>query len=175
MGQIVREYPVAPGLTAVRTTTTFNRSTTMTIARYIPQSTLAGPLNELMSGFFGRDIDQFFGSDDVNPGLPRVNVLERGDAFELRMLAPGFSKQELKLNIEDDTLTVSGEKKTEELKENERYTRREFGIRSFSRGFRLPPSVSVDGITAEHVDGVLHVRLPKTEAAKPKSREIGIG
>ncbi len=151
-----------------------NTQQAMTIAKYRPQAVFTSPINNLVNEFFGRDISHFTGHDDVRRSVPSVNILERGNDFYLRLLAPGFSKEDLKLNVENDTLTISAEKKVEELKEHERWTRREFGHSAFSRSFRLPEHVNAEGITAEFQNGVLHVSIPKTEVAKPKSRTIDI-
>lgn len=151
-----------------------NTQQAMTIAKYRPQAVFTSPINNLVNEFFGRDISHFTGHDDVRRSVPSVNILERGNDFQLRLLAPGFSKEDLKLNVENDTLTISAEKKVEELKENERWTRREFGHSAFSRSFRLPEHVNAECITAEFQNGVLHVSIPKTEVAKPKSRTIDI-
>lgn len=147
----------------------------MTLTKYRPHTSFASPFGDLMNEFLGRDIGHFFGSDDLKRNVPSVNIVERTDAFELQMLAPGFSKEDLKLSIENDVLTISADKKTEALKETERYTRREFAHSTFSRGFRLPETVNTEGIKADLTDGVLHVHIPKAEAAKPKTREISIG
>lgn len=146
----------------------------MTIAKYRPTGVM-NPFNELVSEFFGRDIGQLLGQDDARRAAPAVNIVEREHEFELRMSAPGFSKEELNLNMEDDTLTISAERKTEDLKENERFTRREFMHSTFARSFRLPQTVKAEAISAEYENGLLLVRIPKAEAAKPKSRVISIG
>lgn len=147
----------------------------MSFVKYHPQRAFASPFGEMMSEFFNRDIGQFLGHDDVRRSVPAVNILERTNEFELRLIAPGFSKEDLKLNMENEVLTISAEKKNEELKENERWTRREFGHSAFSRSFRLPGTVNAEGITAEFSNGVLSVRIPKAEVSKPKAREISIG
>ena len=148
---------------------------TMTITKYRPHAAFASPFNDLVNGFFGRDISQFTGHDDVRRTMPSVNILDREQDFELRMLVPGFSKQDLKLNVEKDVLTISAEKKVEEHKESERFTRREFVHSAFSRSFRLPETVNTEAIKADYADGVLIVSIPKMEVAKPKTREIAIG
>ena len=132
------------------------------------------PLHELINGFFGRDLSHFVGSDDMHRSTPRVNITESTDSFTLDLLAPGFRKEDIKLNVQDDTLTISAEKKNEALAEGERYTRREFGFSAFKRSFRLPENVKVDGIKAEFNNGVLNVSIPKAEPAKPSVREISI-
>jgi HSP20 family protein len=147
----------------------------MTIAKYRPQAVFTSPFHELVNEFFGRDISQFVGQDEMRRSVPSVNILEREKDFHLRMLAPGFSKEDLKLNVENDLLTISAEKKSEEIKENERWTRREFGYHAFSRSFKLPENVSSEAIHAEYTNGVLAVTIPKMEVSKPKSREIAIG
>ena len=146
----------------------------MTIAKYRPQASFVSPFGELMNEFFSRDIGQFFGHDDVKRSMPAVNIVEREANYELQMLAPGFSKQDIKLRVEDEVLTISAEQRKEDLKESERYTRREFSYGAFTRSFRLPEGVNSENIMASFTDGVLQVSIPKAEAAKPKTREIGI-
>lgn len=147
----------------------------MTIVKHRPNGALVAPFQDLFGGFFGRDIAQLYGSDDLYRSMPRVNISEDKDGFRLQLLAPGLGKEDLKLNVEDRTLTISGEKKQEKLDENSRWTRREFSHSSFKRSFELPENVKVDAIKAEHQDGVLTVLLPKAEAAKPKSLSINVG
>lgn len=146
----------------------------MSIVKYRPQSTFVAPFGDLVQEFLGRDIGQFFGSDDMKSTAPSVNILEREGNFELQMLAPGYTKQDLKLSMENDILTISAQREKESLNENERFTRREFAHRSFSRSFRMPESVDTESITAEFKDGVLHVSIPKAEKAKPKTRAISV-
>lgn len=143
--------------------------------KHLPQTSFQSPLGSLMHEFLGRDIGQVFGSNELKRTAPGVNIVEREQEFELRLLAPGYSKQDLKLDLEDDLLTISAEKKDEALQENERYTRREFTHSAFSRSFKLPETVDSAAITATHADGVLSVRIPKAEVSKPKAREISIG
>ncbi|HPF89813.1 MAG: Hsp20/alpha crystallin family protein [Flavobacteriales bacterium] len=144
------------------------------ITKYRPQSTFAHPFNDLMSGFFGRDISQVFGNDDLPSSMPRVNITETPEKFVVSLRVPGFSKDELKISTEKDTLTIKGDKTTTQKDENERSLRREFHTASFARSFQLPETVKADAITAEHVDGVLNVSIPKAEPAKPVTREISI-
>lgn len=128
-----------------------------------------------MSELLNRDIGQVLGHDDVRRNMPGVNILERDKEFELQLLAPGYAKEDLKLSMENDVLTISAERRKIELKENERWTRREFITNGFNRSFRLPERVNIEGIVAEFNSGVLSVRIPKAEANKPKAREINIG
>lgn len=147
----------------------------MTIAKYRPQGALLTPFNEFVNEFFGRDMGQLLGSDEARRSMPSVNILDRNDGFQLELLAPGFSKQDLKVNVDNDVLTISAETKSESLQENERYTRREFTHHAFSRSFKLPEGVDADQIKAEHVNGVLRLHIPKVQVVKPKAKEIAIG
>lgn len=146
----------------------------MTIVKHRPHRSFVTPFDELFGGFFGRDLSHFIGSDDMHRSTPRVNITETKEGFKLDLLAPGFRKEDLKMNVEDDTLTISAEKKDEALSEDERYTRREFGYSAFSRGFRLPENADTENIKAEFSNGVLSVSIRKIEPAKPTSRAIDI-
>jgi HSP20 family protein len=91
------------------------------------------------------------------------------------MAAPGLTKEDFKINVENDVLTVSNEKKTETSEKNEKYTRKEFSYSSFLRSFTLPEIVDMEKINAGYENGILTLTLPKKEEAKPKSpREIKI-
>jgi len=140
-----------------------------------PTKHVRSPFGELVHEFLGRDIGQIFGTDDVKRNIPHVNILERPDGFELQMMAPGYSKQDLKLSMEKEVLTISAERKKEDLKENERFTRREFMHSAFGRSFRLPDTVNAEVLQAEFTDGILRIRIPRAEATKPKTLEISIG
>ena len=149
--------------------------THMTLMKYRPAHTCAMPHSAFSHGFFSRDIANFLGSDDLPNATPRVNIVDRANDFKLDLAAPGYGKEDLKLDVQGDTLTISAEKKLEELKEGERFTRREFSRTQFTRSFRLPELVNIDGITAEHRNGVLTVIMPKSVVAKPHTREVIIG
>ncbi|MEO8069225.1 MAG: Hsp20/alpha crystallin family protein [Flavobacteriales bacterium] len=136
---------------------------------------LVTPINELFDAFFGAGMGQVVGSDEVRGVMPRVNITDSPDAFTLHMLAPGFTKAELNVNVETNLLTIKAAHKPIALKEGERWTRREFGPSAIQRSFRLPEGVNAEGIRAEHVDGVLSVTLPKREESKPKTFAVHIG
>lgn len=132
------------------------------------------PLDNWMNAFFDRDISAPLGHDAHRAIAPAVNITENKDAFNLSLVAPGFAKEDLKLSVEDDTLTISAEHKAETLDEGQRYTRREFARSAFRRSFQLPNNVNADGISAEYRNGILTVNIPKAEAEKPKTKEIRI-
>ena len=113
---------------------------------------------------------------NTNTTLPSVNIKENPDAFTVEVAAPGFDKNDFKLELNHNTLTVSSEKKDEsETKENEVFTKREFSYQSFSRSFTLPMIADGERISANYENGILLVSIPKKEEAKPKpSRMIEI-
>jgi HSP20 family protein len=132
-----------------------------------------------LDNFLSRDLMDWgtanFSSTDTT--LPAVNVKETEDSFEIEVAAPGMKKEDFKVNIENNVLTISSEKK-EERKEEEkgRFTRREFSYQSFQRSFTIPENV-IEGekISARYCDGILCIVLPKKEEVKPKpAREISI-
>ena len=101
-----------------------------------------------------------------------VNVKETDDSYHLELAAPGMKKEDFKIELDENVLTVSSERKEEHNEEKENYTRREFSYASFSRSFSLPGSVNGDKIKANYKDGVLSVDIPKSN--QKKSRFIDI-
>ncbi len=138
-----------------------------------PFATKQLPFNSVLERFFG-NIDQMQGSDDLPNAHTRANILETKEGFQLELLAPGYTKDELKLNMDKGILSLSAEPKQSELQEGQRYTRREFALRPFKRSFQLPEHVDLDNITAEHVNGVLSVHIPKKAEVKAAVKEISI-
>lgn len=103
-----------------------------------------------------------------------VNVKETEKDFRLEVIAPGFEKTAFKINVENDLLTVSAEKKEETATENEKQIRKEFSIGSFKRSFTLDEKIDATAIEASYVNGVLTLNLPKKEAVKQSATEIVI-
>jgi HSP20 family protein len=106
--------------------------------------------------------------------LPAVDVLERDDAFEVKAELPGLKKEQVKITLRDDILTIRGEKKQEPEEEKRQYRRSERSYGMFQRSFTLPASVRHDKIDATFQDGVLTVVLPKSEEAKPRDIEVKV-
>jgi HSP20 family protein len=110
---------------------------------------------------------------ETNTTLPSVNIRENADAFDVEMAAPGFSKDEFKIELNNDLLTISSEKKVEnEINEGENFSRREFSYQSFSRSFTLPNTVNSEKIEAKYENGILKVSIPKKEEARPKPAKV---
>ena len=144
------------------------------ITKYRTQVPVQHPFNELMSGMFNRDIGQLIGQDEPTLAKPRVNITETPDAALIAVSVPSLSKEQLKISSENENLTISGEHNEEAMAEKERFTRREFKTTSFSRSFRLPELVDLDGITADHANGMLTVHIPRTQPVKPATRAVPI-
>ncbi len=120
--------------------------------------------------FFTRDLFDwgFRNNSTTNTTLPSVNIIESNDNFTVEMAAPGMSRKDFHIELDNETLTVSSLKEVfDELKEGDRYTRREFSYQSFKRSFQLPKSVIDDSkIKAKYENGILRVVIPKKEEAK---------
>lgn len=105
---------------------------------------------------------------------PSCDIYETDNEIVVKAEIPGVKKEDVKLSIQDNVLTLSGERKFEEETKKENYVRVERGYGSFTRSFTLAPSVDPKKISAEFKDGLLEVKLPKLEGAKPKEVEIKI-
>ncbi len=131
-------------------------------------------LNKWMENFFNSDLNYTMGADNTNT-VPKVNVHEYSDRFELELSAPGYEKDAFSVKLDNNRLTVSG-KVEKESKEDGQVRRREFFSRSFERSFILPRTIEVDGIDATYTNGILRLALPKKEEAKElPPRQIAIG
>lgn len=109
----------------------------------------------------------------TNTTLPAVNIQESKDDFLVSMAVPGMSKKDFKLDLRDNILTISSEKKEEKKEEEKNYTRKEYSYQSFSRSFTLPKDVVNDEkISAKYEDGELKILIPKKEEAKPKKPKL---
>ncbi len=128
--------------------------------------------------FFGKEMDEWVANGGTNKSTPAVNVKETEDGFDVEVAAPGLSKEDFKVDIDNDVLTISSEKeeKHEDQDKEGKYTQREFSYQSFKRSFKLPENaIDADKVAAKYEQGVLHLSLPKREEVKPKpARQIEI-
>ncbi|VAW17776.1 Small heat shock protein [hydrothermal vent metagenome] len=137
----------------------------MTLARFSNQ------FPSLFNRFFEDDLFDWSNRNfsSTNTTLPSVNIKENPEGFEVEMAAPGLEKSDFKIELNNDVLTISSEKKVEdETKEGEQFTKREFSYQSFSRSFTLPVTANSEKINAKYENGILTVLIPKKEEAKPK-------
>lgn len=140
---------------------------------------LSTSMPSLFDDLFTRDFFDWGLSNNSNTGttIPAVNVKETADTFEVEVAAPGMKKEDFKVELNNDMLTISSEKKDErEVKEGEKYNRKEFSYQSFQRSFQLSrEAVDADNIQAKYENGVLRLAIPKREEIKQKpSRLINI-
>jgi len=105
---------------------------------------------------------------------PSVDISEDDKEYAVNAELPDVKKEDVKVNVENGVLTITGERKFEKEEKNKKYHRIERAYGNFTRSFTLPEAVKADKVSAEFKDGVLHVRLPKDESAKPKSIEIKV-
>ena len=98
--------------------------------------------------------------------MPAVNISEDKNAYKLSIAAPGMQKEDFKINLEGNRLTIRTETKAEKGEEDEKYSRKEYNYSSFSRSFSLPDEVVKDNIQAFYKNGVLELQLPKNENAR---------
>jgi HSP20 family protein len=105
---------------------------------------------------------------------PRVDIAEENGNYELVADLPGLKKDDIKIEIHDNVLTLRGEKKLEQEKKDKNYRLAERYYGEFVRTFTLPDNVNKDGIEAEFKDGVLKLTIPKTEQPKPKQIEVKV-
>lgn len=131
-------------------------------------------ISDLFDQFFDTD---FFGSpaSSFNRGtVPAVNVSENDDAYILELAAPGRTKEDFKIDVNNNVLRIASETKEEKTEEDKdiKFTRREFTYQSFSRSFTLPKNVNSDDIKASYNDGVLKLEIEKRPEVKPKQIEV---
>ena len=136
-------------------------------------------MEEMFDEFFRRPFSRTLWPDlprmleETEPS-PSVDIFEEGDNIVVKSEFPGMSKDDIEVNLTDDTITLSGEKRKEEKIEKKDYFRMERSYGSFKRSFALPAEVQTDKAKASFKDGVLEVKIPKTEAAKKKEHKIKI-
>jgi HSP20 family protein len=129
----------------------------------------------LVEEFFNNELFPRFFDGETRQSLPAVNISEGKDDYKIEVAAPGLNKEDFKVNLDNNVLTVYSEKEEKQESNEHKVMRKEFNYYSFSRSFTLPHTVDADKIVATHKDGILHISIPKKEEAKEKpSREIKI-
>lgn len=157
--------------------------TKATIARRFPRS----PATLSRDPFF-RSLDQFLSDDVFRPlalfnrlangeeltsgWIPAIDVHENEEAYVFTAELPGLDKEDVSITLENNILTVSGERKFEDEAKGDNYRRIERAYGNFSRSFTLPSQVDQQQVAAEFKNGLLHISVPKAEQAKPKKIEI---
>ena len=127
-------------------------------------------LNDLFDENHGHSAKQ----PSVSKWYPAVDVLESKDSYLIHAELPGMKKDDIKVEVKDGALVLSGERKSEKPAEGIEYRHTERVAAKFWRSFTLPETVKQDGIEASYKDGVLEIRVPKVEKAKPRQIEISV-
>jgi HSP20 family protein len=127
-----------------------------------------------LTDFF--DNDRFFDSYWMKKMqiVPSVNVVEKDAEFEIEMAAPGLTKKDFNITIENGVLTISTEKEFEDESKEKNYTRKEYSYSNFSRSFTLPENVKTDKADAMYENGILKLSLPKEVETKVKPKAIPV-
>jgi HSP20 family protein len=150
----------------------------MTIVRWEPlreYSTLQNEMNRLFNTVFDTPAPSSGNGSALRRWMPAMDLVESGDHFVLRADLPGLSEGDVKIELEDTTLTISGERKAEHESRDEGYYRLERAFGTFSRTLQLPKGIDPEAVSASFDQGVLEVRIPKPEERKPRRIEIGEG
>jgi HSP20 family protein len=148
----------------------------MSIVRWEPFrefTTLQNEMNRLFNTVFDAPTSGGNGGSTLRRWMPAMDLVETGDHFVLRADLPGMNEDDVKIEFEDGTLTVSGERKAEHEANDEGYYRVERAFGSFSRSLTLPQGIDPEGVHASFDNGVLEIRIPKPEERKPRRIEIG--
>ena len=133
--------------------------------------------NSLMPGFsdvFDSIFNDTLFSDRMVSRVPAVNISETENRFHIELAAPGLKKEDFKLDLNRDSLSISVEQSTEKDAKDKNYNKREFCYTSFVRSFTLPESADENQIEATYNDGVLKIDIAKKEEAKSVARQIEI-
>jgi len=131
-------------------------------------------VNPFFSDVFDSILNDSFLSDKLASCVPAVNIAETENEFHIELAAPGLKKEDFKINLDKNQLTISAEKKTENVDEGKKYSKKEYGYNSFVRSFTLPETADYAKIEAEYTDGVLKLNVAKKEEAKIQAREIAV-
>jgi HSP20 family protein len=145
----------------------------MELVRWEPFASF-GNLSSVFNDLFDGNFDRSWAQPSISKWHPAVDVLESKDSYVIRAELPGMKREEIKVEIKDGTLVLSGERKSEKPAEGAEYRHVERVAAKFWRSFSLPETAKRDGIEAAYKDGILEIRMPKVEKAKPRQIEISV-
>ena len=145
----------------------------MSIVRYDPFRDLR-TLQEEVNRLFSSNLTRGFGEEGIGRGAwnPSVDIYENKDQIVLEAELPGMKQDDFELTVENNVITLRGERQFEKKEDSDNYHRVERSYGSFTRSFTLPQTVSAEGATAEYSNGVLRVTLPKREETKARRIQI---
>jgi len=146
----------------------------MSIVKFNPRQDIFGDLVNMQKEMSKLFSNLWTGNDELSTfssWYPSVDISEETDAYTVKVEIPGINKNDVKITLQENVLTISGEKKQESETKDRNYHRVERNFGSFTRSFRLP-MVKGEKIDANYKDGVLTITLPKAEEAKAKEIEV---
>ena len=138
-------------------------------------NTIQNEMNRLFNTFFDQPAQAGRDTGTQRRWLPAMDLVESKEQYVLRADLPGLSDGDVNIQLEDNVLTISGERKTEHEQQQEGFYRLERAFGGFSRSLTLPDGVDPEGIQAHFDRGVLEIRIPKPEQKKPKTVQINLG
>ncbi len=150
----------------------------MALIRWEPVAelnTIQNEMNRLFNTFFDPSAPTGRGNGTTRRWLPPMDLVETPDHYVLRADLPGLSDGDVNIQLEDNVLTISGERTAKHEDEQEGYYRLERAFGAFLRSLTLPDGVDPDGVQAHFDRGVLEIRIPKPEQKKPKTVQITLG
>jgi HSP20 family protein len=150
----------------------------MALIRWEPVTelnTIQNEMNRLFNTFFDQPGSAGRGSAPNRRWIPAMDLVETTDHYVLRADLPGLSDDEVNIQLEDNVLTISGERKTQQEQHEEGYYRIERAFGSFARSLTLPDGIDAAGVQAHFDRGVLEIRIAKPEQRKPRQVQITLG
>src|ERR1700751_1284801 len=150
----------------------------MALIRWEPVTelnTIQNEMNRLFNTFFDHPAPTGRGGATSRRWIPAMDLVETGDHYVLRADLPGLDDDDVNVQLEDNVLTISGERKTQHEQHEEGYYRIERAFGSFARSLTLPDGVNPDAVQAHFDRGVLEIRIPKPEQKKPQQVQITLG
>ncbi len=145
----------------------------MTLVKFNPAKNTSS-VNPWFNDVFESVFNDSLLTDRLVSRVPAVNIAETDGDFQIELAVPGLKKEDFKINIDKNVLSISSEKKNENSQEGKKFSKREYSYTSFTRSFTLPETIDHNKIDAAYVDGILRLTIAKKEEAKVQSREIAV-
>lgn len=147
----------------------------MTLTRFNPRPVAnAVSFNNLLDDFFAPFSSVYSERPAAGRTLVPVNVRETDSAYAIDVVAPGFAKEDFSISLDDKVLTVSAEQKREDSAKTDKFLRHEYKFSSFKRSFTVDDNIDATAVSAQYVNGVLTLNLPKRAEVKPSVKQIDI-
>lgn len=144
----------------------------MTLVKFNPAKN-ASSVNPWFTDVFESVFNDSLLTDRLVSRVPAVNIAETEADFQIELAVPGMQKEDFKIAVDKNVLTINAEKKSEQT-EGKKYSKREYNYTSFVRSFTLPDTIDHSKIEAAYTDGILKLTIAKKEEAKVQSREIAV-